>query len=301
MNRTEVMQKENGDSIIICILYFFGFFSFILYPTAYTWGEQDIMPFLERSANKNFLPQDFFVNASMQKSPRWIYGYAISGISWITGQNWYRVLYVLKLIILIVNPVIHYKVIKLILQKYIGKSKASSMSIAIVLAIGIVMFSDVNKYFSIGGWLPYNAYLHAYSVSLVLSFIAIILKETKSKYYLIYFFLSCLFHPIMGLFAIGFYLIFLIPFWKTERKEIIKITATVLFCLVSIKILFSGEVILSTKNFIYYYVLERHPHHYHVPDFTHRYGNWKYYFFLFNLLFLVPFIYGTIKKNRRLK
>ena len=37
------------------IVTFFGFLGFILRTTAYTWGEQDMMPFFERVFDSNYL------------------------------------------------------------------------------------------------------------------------------------------------------------------------------------------------------------------------------------------------------
>ena len=63
----------------LAIAGFFGFLGFMLQPTAYTWGEQDMMPFFERIFDSNYLTNDFFTNTTMTKNPRWVYIALVQG------------------------------------------------------------------------------------------------------------------------------------------------------------------------------------------------------------------------------
>ncbi|MGB2761355.1 MAG: hypothetical protein WBC58_15460, partial [Maribacter stanieri] len=88
-------MKSNLDASrnysYLAIAAFFGFLGFMLQPTAYTWGEQDMIPFFERIFDSNYLTNDFFTNTTMTKNPRWVYGYFIVVLSWISTLPWYNV------------------------------------------------------------------------------------------------------------------------------------------------------------------------------------------------------------------
>ena len=60
-----------------------GFFSLICFLTgknitAFDWPATDMGAFLERFANQNFLPNDFFTNTSSLPNPRYIFGYFVA-------------------------------------------------------------------------------------------------------------------------------------------------------------------------------------------------------------------------------
>lgn len=287
----------------IGILAFAGFLSFMSQPSAYTWGEQDMMPFLERLADPTFLENDFFTNASVEKSPRMVFTYVIHGISYLTGLSWYQTLYIGKLLLLMGLPVLFYLVLMALLEKYVSRVKLNKLAWILVMGIALVVVSeDISFVFSIAGLATYKPVLIANNVSLLFCFIGVLLKERQYNplFYLTFFFLGCLLHPVMGLFTIAFYFSFLIPKFKTEKVNLLSIGLTALSAILIIRFLFAPSSELSTAEFIEYYVLERHPWHYHVPDFSHWLGNWQLFFGLMILLMAIPLVYGLTRKKREL-
>lgn len=283
---------------------FVGFLGFISQPSAYTWGEQDMMPFFERIFDPGFLPNDFFTNTVAIKNPRWVFGYFIVLISWTTTLSWYKTLYILKLVMAIASPILHFEVLRTLLKKYVSGYKVDRLApILLFLVILMVFFKEYRYYFSVASWFSYNTSLHAYNVSLLLSFIAILLKERGNctVLYLSLFLASCSIHPAMGLFAIWFYFIFLFPKLKDEWQNMLLILGASIFAVISVKFAFSNEMETTTSDFILVYVKERHPWHYHVPDYFNPKGNWIHFFVLMNTLYLIPYIVGILKKTPSLR
>ena len=287
----------------LAIAGFFGFLSFMAQPTAYTWGEQDMMPFFERIFNPNYLSNDFFTNSTVIENPRWVYGYFIVALSSIANIPWYKVLYILKLILLTFTPMLYYQVLVVVLGRYVPEKALSWLSPFVLICLVLMVFlNEYRYYFSVASWLSYTPALHAYNISIVLGFIGILLKEGGRHFfwYLPFFFFSCLVHPAMGLFSIGFYAILLVPEFKKEIKGFLLILASGIIAVLLVKVLLATQQVLPTSEFIEVYVKERHPWHYSVPDFTNRKGDWVIFFAGMNVLFILPMVYGLLKKDRQL-
>lgn len=297
------LAKKNENFSRLGILLFCGFLSFMLNPTAYTWGEQDMMPFFERLSNPDFLPGDFFTNTTVLKNPRWIYGYIITGLSSLTGLSWYTTLYIGKLILLLSMPVLYYKVMLALLGRYLDRDKLERISWFILFGtILTVVFAEYRHVFSVAWWDNYKPVINSANISLAACFIGILLKETKktSFLHLLFFAAGTLVHPAMGIFCMIFYLSFLLPHFRLEWINMSKIFVSCIIAAILIKLLFSSSIQLSTADFIEYYVVERHPWHYHVPKFDHWYGDWRYFFLLMNLLLWGIVLFGIFKKNKLL-
>lgn len=295
--------KAQENYTYLSIIAFFGFLGFMLQPTAYTWGEQDMMPFFERFFNSNYLSEDFFTNTAAQKNPRWVYGYFIVALSWLTNLSWYTTLYILKLILCIVSPILYFKVVIALLRRYVGKPAMSWVAPVVLLFVVLMVFlDDFRDFFSIASWLNYTRAIQANSLALVFCFVAILCKErgSKSLIYLAFFFVSCLVHPVVGLFGIIFYSIFLLPAYKNEGRNILGIFITGISGMVCVKLAFGTGSELSTAAFIQYYVLDRHPWHYHVPYYELYVPDWKQYFLYINFLFAIPFCFALIRKRKKL-
>ena len=287
----------------LAIAAFFGFLGFMMQPTAYTWGEQDMMPFFERVFDSNYLANDFFTNTTVAKNPRWVYGYFIVAISWVTNLSWYKVLYLLKLLLLMLLPVLYFKVLVVLLKKYVTEQSLTWLSPFVLISLVLmVILKEYRYYFSVASWLSYNPTLQAHNVSIALGFVGILVKERgrHTMLYLTIFFLSCLIHPAMGLFTIGFYAIFLVPEFKKELKRFLPVLVSAALAIVLVKLLFAPQSSLSASEFIDLYVKERHPWHYSVPDYANRKGDWGVFFAGMNVLFLLPLLYGLLNKNRAL-
>lgn len=297
------LTSKNEDLTKVGLLLFCGFLSFMINPTAYTWGEQDMMPFFERFQDPDFIPGDFFTNSTMISNPRWVYGYFIAGISSITGISWYNTLYAGKLLLLLVMPVLHYKVMIALLARYLPADKLANVSWFILLAtIFTVLFKEYRQVFSIALWEHYKPVLNSANISMALCFVAILIKEARNSsiFYLPLFALGTFFHPAMGIFCILFYLGFLLPQLRKEWVPVLKILACGLLTAVFVKLFFSTTVQLSTAEFIEFYVVERHPWHYQVSKFDHWLGNWHYFFLLMNILLWGSIIFGLVKKDKNL-
>lgn len=158
----------------------FGFLGFMMQPTAYTWGEQDMMPFFERIFDVGYLSNDFFTNTTMAKNPRWVYGYLVVALSWISTLPWYKVLYFLKLLLLILTPVLYFKVLTVLLRRYLTEQALSRVAPFVLLCLVLMVFlKEYRYYFSVASWLGYYPGLSAHSLSITVSFVAILLKEAK--------------------------------------------------------------------------------------------------------------------------
>jgi hypothetical protein len=285
----------------LAITAFFGFLGFMMQPTAYTWGEQDMMPFFERVFDPNFLTNDFFTNTTEAKNPRWVYGYFIVALSWITTLPWYKILYIFKLLLLTLMPVLYFKVLVLLLRRFVSEKALSRLAPFVLICLVLMVFlKEYRLYFSVASWLGYYPGLSAHNVSIAICFAGILLKEAKrSKIgHLPFFFLSALVHPAMGLFGVLFYALFLVPEFKKEVKAFLPILVSTLLAVVLVKLVFASEQTLPASEFIDMYVKERHPWHYSVPDFKNLKGDWVIFFVLMNLLFIIPFLYGLWHKRR---
>src|SRR5680860_7589 len=148
----------------LAIAAFFGFLGFMMQPTAYTWGEQDMMPFFERVFDSNYLANDFFTNTTVAKNPRWVYGYFIVAISWVTNLSWYKVLYLLKLLLLMLLPVLYFKVLVVLLKKYVTEQALTWLSPFVLISLVLmVILKEYRFYFSVASWLSYNPTLQAHN------------------------------------------------------------------------------------------------------------------------------------------
>lgn len=298
---TTLDSSRNYSYLAIAAI--FGFLGFIMQPTAYTWGEQDMMPFFERIFDPNYLSNDFFTNTTTSKNPRWIYGYFIIVLARISTVSWYKVLYILKLLLLILSPVLYFKVLVVLLRRYVGEKAMTWLSPLVLLCLVLmIILKEYRYYFSVASWLSYSPSLQAHNISILLGFCGILLKERGRLWqlYLPFFFLSCLIHPAMGLFTIGFYAIFLLPEYRIEFKQFLPVALSAICAVILVKFIFAPQQALSSSQFIEIYVKERHPWHYSVADFINRKGDWGIFFAGMNILFLIPLVYGLLKKNRTL-
>ncbi len=296
---TKLDPSRNYSYLAIAAL--FGFLGFMMEPTAYTWGEQDMMPFFERVFDANFLTNDFFTNTTVAKNPRWVYGYFVVALSRITTLHWYTILYILKLLWVILMPILYFKVLVVLLRRYVSVKALNRLAPFVLICLVLMVFlKEYRPYFSVASWLAYYLGLSAHNVSITLCLVGILLKEAKRNKirYLPFFFLAAVVHPAMGLFGMLFYALFLIPEFKKEVKAFLPILVSTLLAVVLVKLVFASEQSLPTSEFIDIYVKERHPWHYSVPDFRNLKGDWEIFFVLMNLLFIIPFLYGLRRKRK---
>ncbi len=275
--------------------------------TAYVWPAIDMAPFFERYFDISFLVNDFYTNSiSNEPNPRWTFGYFVIGLSELLQTGWYTVSYFLQVILTIFMPVLYYLILYLAIVKFISSEKLKDIQIVILIAVLLGMQHNLSSVFSIAGWYPYFVQATPQSISLFFGFIAIILNEINSKsktiLFLMYvlFLFSTLMHPVIGLFVILFYFIFNYASLSINYFRYVKIvTLGFILPIIIIKALYSAAII-SAPDFVNIYVLERHPHHYHLADFISPTSfGWIYHFASMFALLLIPILYFFRSKNQK--
>ncbi len=275
--------------------------------TAYVWPAIDMAPFFERYFDISFLVNDFYTNSiSNEPNPRWTFGYFVIGLSELLQTGWYTVSYFLQVILTIFMPVLYYLILYLAIVKFISSEKLKDIQIVILIAVLLGMQRNLSSIFSIAGWYPYFVQATPQSISLFFGFIAIILNEINSKsktiLFLMYvlFLFSTLMHPVIGLFVILFYFIFNYASLSINYFRYVKIvTLGFILPIIIIKALYSAAII-SAPDFVNIYVLERHPHHYHLADFISPTSfGWIYHFASMFALLLIPILYFFRSKNQK--
>ncbi len=297
-------KDKNLWNTYLFFLGFIGFLTFLQNPTAYTWAEQDMMPFWIHLFNSDLLVNDFFTQASFEKNPRWIYGYFVALPPLLFNLPWYSWLFIIKVLMLTLYPPVIFGVIIVFLQRFLPTKKVFHLApyLAILLAI-VVLSKDLNRILAVGNWLPYNASLYPANLSMFVSFIGIILWERRLAgrwLYLSLIVLGTLLHPVMGLLTACFYGIFLMPWIKNCYGKMMELFGAVLLSGIVVTVMFKSSATLNTELFIEYYVRERHPWHYHVPSYSNVFFPWESIFSIIALLILIPLFYGLYRRFYKL-
>lgn len=205
---------------------------------------------------------------------------------------------------LILYPAIIFLVLCGLSLKGVSRNKMIRIMPFIALIVAIFVLSkDLNQFFAIGSWRPFNASLYPANLSMFFCFTGIIIKEFRISgqwAFLGLFIIGALIHPVMALFVAGFYLPFLLPGWKKELKTIFKIIAAILIPGLLISLFLKDASNMDTSQFIQYYIFERHPWHYHVPDYKQYNPMWLWTFTGISVMYLIPIFYGIKKRSKYL-
>lgn len=294
----------------ITILIVVSFLQFLFKGhTAYVWPAIDMVPFFERYFDDSFLLSDFYTNSiSNEPNPRWPFGYLVIGLSELLKTNWYSITYFLQVTFSMFTPVLYYLILYFSIIKFVNSEKMKDIQIMILMATLLGVQQSFSSIFSIAGWYPYFVQATPQSTALFFGFIAIILNETglksKTLLFLMYvlFLFSTLMHPVIGLYVILFYFILNYSILSIDYSRYVKIFILgFIFPIILIKVLYSPSII-STLDFVKIYVLERHPHHYHLAEFISPTSfNWIYHFIFMFVLLLIPiFCFYKTKKQKAL-
>ncbi len=139
--------------------------------TAFTWVV-DMGTFFERISDKNYLVNDFFTNTHNDLNPRHIYGYIIVGLQKIFNSDWYTVIYILQVLIVIVLPILFFIALTEICKVYL---KHNDLFIYVIfLFVAISIYPRVSGLFSIALWRSYYDILIPQTLSIAVGLLAII-------------------------------------------------------------------------------------------------------------------------------
>ena len=111
----------------------------------------NIYPFLERYFDSTFLLNDFYTNAVFKSNPYHIFGFVIIFLSKTLNIEWYTAVYILKIIIVVFNPIIYYSFFNIMIR-----SLGYNANKILLLVFVIILISPLSKLFSIAWWPPYS-------------------------------------------------------------------------------------------------------------------------------------------------
>ena len=293
--------KINGIGLLV---FFIVFLKLLLLSenNPLQWPTTANIAISQKILNTQKFNNDLSVIAGLD-SPKYIFSFILSKISQFFGIDVIYTYYLLKIIIIIFIPFfISFSLYKLTTdKKKILYIESNILRNFLIIFISVGIFSRLSKLFY-NGWVSFLNYNILYvpteqSTALLLGFCGLFfLIYFRSKISLIFFTLSTLIHPVIG---ISNYFIKIIL--CLDRKIIFKpfLKKELFFFIISvcIPILLIGfiwnENIINVSEFIKIYIVERHPHHYLVSYYFN-------YFSLITLVFILILLVINFKKNKEL-
>ena len=293
--------KINGIGLLVFFIVFLKLF-LLSENNPLQWPATANIAISQKILNTQNFNNDLSVIAGLD-SPKYILSFILSKVSHFFGIDIIYAYYLLKIVIIIFMPLfISFSLYKLTTDKekilYI-KSNILRNFLIIFICVGI--FSRLSKLFY-NGWVSFLNYNILYvpteqSMALLLGFCGLFfLTYFRSKVSLIFFALSTLIHPVIG---ISNYLIKIIlclnrkiifkPFLK---KELFFFTISICIPILLIGFIWN-ENIINVSEFIEIYIVQRHPHHYLVSYYFN-------YFSLITLVFILVLLVINFKKNKEL-
>lgn len=237
------------------------------------------LPVILRDFNDNFLVGDLFTD-HQYLSPKIVFAKIIHYFSKVIYLSIEDTLYLLKLIIIIINPLLLFK----ILTSFSSKNKFylfhnSPINLAISATFSVGFFDFIQHYFALG-WGSFSEwdFIDAMNLSNTLGLISILvfqLKGLKSIIGLILLFFVTLIHPMMGITNFTIILLFLNNNLNSFQNlknlinfEKIKIFFFSVFLpLIFIIYIFKSDSTLTNNELVYLYAYEKHPFHFLVSSF----------------------------------
>ena len=262
------------------------------------WPTGDTAFFFERYFNPDFIPNDFFTNASSESNPRYVFGYLIIFLTYVFSTNWYTVLCGVQFFFIISIPILFYTFIVLVLRQWSNRDGIVLYTLSFICVfIAMIRLSSI---FEIAGWKAMRFIAIPENMSRypgLISFIAYYqLNKNKAYVVAILIFLSTLVHPTVGLCSFAFLAI--LNFKSVTKLPIILSAISCFSALILILILFQVENTLSTKELFEYYVVFRHPHHYLVSEFAGWRGLWELSFSFISISMLCLGLFFMSKKDK---
>ena len=301
-------DSRSINVIYLIILSAVSFSEFVFKShSAYEWPAIDMIPFFERYKDKDFLLNDFYTNSiSDQPNPRWIFGYFVIALSKIFHADYYAILFALKTFLVITMPALFYLIMYYSAGKIIPEKNRWSFQIILLVAVLIIMHPRINGIFSIAWWPPYIIQAASQTMSMFFGLLAIVLSgfnlsSRNSLYSLLFFALSTLMHPSIGLFVIVFFCLVNYTILLSNIKYFIAIFIFSFLAPISVlNELFSPIEILDSFDFVNIYVVENHSSHYHLVNFGSLTPlSWLFSFGFMIVLLIIPLIYSIRNKCQK--
>ena len=293
--------KINGVGLLVFFIVFLKLF-LISENNPLQWPATANIAISQKILNTQNFNNDLSVIAGLD-SPKYILSFILSKISHFFGIDIIYTYYLLKIVIIIFIPLfISFSLYRLTKdRKKILYIESNILRNFLIIFISVGIFSRLSKLFY-NGWVSFLNYNILYvpteqSTALLLGFCGLFfLIYFRSKVSLIFFTLSTLIHPVIGI-SIFFIKIILcldhkIIFKPFLKKELFFFTISVCIPILLIGFIWNENIINASK-FIEIYIVERHPHHYLVSYYFN-------YFSLITLVFILILLVINFKKNKKL-
>jgi len=269
--------------------------------SAYEWPAIDMVPYIERHLDSNFLLNDYFTNTSSLPGPREIFGNLIILMIKCLHSSWYDIYFILRIVLTITIPSLFFTLICGYAKEY-EKPICFHKTFIIFLLCSLVLIHKTQTFFSIAWWQPIFMLVHPQSVSLLLGLIGIniFLFTNGKKWSYFFLFLASLIHPTIGLSLIILHLIYL---FTQRQKQISKFNVigyigSFVIAAIILLILYPSAHPLGAQEFVDIYVKNHHSSHYLPSEFgTLTKYPWWIHFTLINLLLGINIIISLLKKN----
>jgi hypothetical protein len=255
----------------------------------------NIYPFLERYFDSDYLLNDFYTNVVSKPNPYHIFGFIIIFFSKLLNIEWYTAVYILKIIVVVFNPIIYYSFFNAIIR-----SLGYNANKILLFFFIVFLISPLSKLFSIAWWPPYEISFKASTFGILLGMLSFItLQKNHSFYSLFLYFLASLIHPVISLYLLIFVFSFEI-FKKNKNIKPFVTFFTMWFVSITILYVLFPTKLISNSDFVNLYAIENHSSHYHLSDFGSYLPtliNWKVSYFFITICFIV--IYFILNKVRK--
>lgn len=268
-------------------------------PTAYDWPALDMGPYFTRAADPNFLPHDFFTNASMATNPRHIFGYTVIALTHIFNLSWYGIFFLIKTAMIVFLPPLLLVSLASFFESVSGRQK-SQILFGLFIAILLALFPFWIGQFTIALWSPYVVTPTPHAVAFCSGLIAIFFINTgRRKFGALFLAITTLLLPTIGLSVFGF---FCILTWQklTKRDAIYYFGLGIILPTLVLALFFTPSIKLAGADFVYHYITSNHSIHYLPSAFeTSPYSPlpWYIHFCILIVSFGSTALIGYRKKN----
>ncbi len=243
-------------------------------PSAFDWPAMDMGPFFARHFDPTFASNDFFTDSSSQPNPRWIFGYAVIGLTRLFHTDWYTTVFFLKTFLVMATPAIIFLALSAQLDRKLKEHRLLAVAqAALWLFTAAVLWPAVVDGFAIALWKPIQLTPDAEAVALFFGFLAALLS-TLGRNCAVWswlgnaaWFVSVMFHPVKGLTVFVFYVLADADQrrWKDYARSAL---LGVLLPMAALVAAFPAKAPLSAADFVYHYIKENHVFHYFPSSFT---------------------------------
>ncbi|MCU0429772.1 MAG: hypothetical protein MUF42_07335 [Cytophagaceae bacterium] len=262
--------------------------------SAYQYNDIDMLPFWERKKDVNFIPQDFFTNASQLPNARHVWGYLIHALAALFGGHWYGALYFVKLLLIIAIPVAYFLVITKWLHQ-LTSEKNSVRNLFVALACMLMCSNSyAPHFFAMAWWPPLQPDANAHNLSILFGLLAL---HSFPHWKAIPALVACLaLHPSLGIF---FTMVSVWYYWKSFRNDLLLSVVTlisVVLPLVAQAYFFSPQTPLDVSSFFKIYIEYKHAPHYLPSQFGSMAFSTKLVYFW--VLILLLGVAGYAWKNK---